>query len=306
PTCNGVSGSHGMQAPQKTVDGHHRSTHRRARSGLCLDERLYALACEEDVRCLATLVRSFKLIEVYIEHGVTALDSYLRAPQFRATLEEKPDELGSIIANRTKKILLLTWHESSETTKEPVCDSNWMKRHALLMLRGSGVNSSRLSHDESFRVDDLDLNLNDHSNLNVSQAETQSELPRLTLRYPLWKRLELQNLDAVLEDYVSSGEDVEQDTAYENDYDVQTSADTCTNDDDVDKDFLVDEENEIVEPDVNVLLFGISMDISFNNIGVTNLVSDDVLEGEDVDVINADGFYSDPGNDEEKITGREG
>ncbi|GKA88478.1 hypothetical protein Tco_0810242 [Tanacetum coccineum] len=51
-----------------------------------LDEGLYALACEEDVRCMGTLVRSFKLIEVYIEYGVTALDSYLRAPQFRATL----------------------------------------------------------------------------------------------------------------------------------------------------------------------------------------------------------------------------
>ncbi|GKD22777.1 hypothetical protein Tco_1224480 [Tanacetum coccineum] len=88
-----------------------------------LDEGLYALACEEDVRCLATLVRSFKLIEVYIEHGVTALDSYLRAPRFRATLEEITDEPGSIAANRTEKMLLLTWHESSETTKEPVCDS---------------------------------------------------------------------------------------------------------------------------------------------------------------------------------------
>nr|GEY13722.1 hypothetical protein [Tanacetum cinerariifolium] len=58
----------------------------------------------------------------YIEHGVTALDSYLRAPRFRATLEEIFDEPGSIAANRTKKMLLLTWHESSETTKEPVCD----------------------------------------------------------------------------------------------------------------------------------------------------------------------------------------
>ncbi|GJT94841.1 hypothetical protein Tco_1090359 [Tanacetum coccineum] len=89
-----------------------------------LDEGLYALACEEDVRCLATLVRSFKLIEVYIEHGVTVLDSYLRAPRFRATLEDITDEpAGSIAANRTEKMLLLTWHESSETTKEPVCDS---------------------------------------------------------------------------------------------------------------------------------------------------------------------------------------
>nr|GEX30885.1 transposase, MuDR, MULE transposase domain protein [Tanacetum cinerariifolium] len=70
-------------------------------------------------------------------------------------------------------------------------------------------------------------------------------------------------------------------------------------DDDVDEDFLVDEENEIVEPDVDVHLFGISMDLLFDNIGVTNLVSDDFLEGEDMDVINADGFDSDPGNDEE-------
>ncbi|GKE95491.1 hypothetical protein Tco_1580346 [Tanacetum coccineum] len=88
-----------------------------------LDVGLYASACEEDVRCLATLVRRFKLIEVYIEHGVTVLDSYLRAPRFRATLEDIIDEpAGSIAANRTENMLLLTWHESSETTKEPVCD----------------------------------------------------------------------------------------------------------------------------------------------------------------------------------------
>ncbi|GKF53377.1 hypothetical protein Tco_0160287, partial [Tanacetum coccineum] len=91
------------------------------------------------------------------------------------------------------------------------------------------------------------------------------------------------------------------DTAYETEYDVQSSEDAGTDDDDnVDEDFLVDEDNEIVEPDVDVYLFGISMDLPFDNIGITNLVSDDVLEGEDVDVINADGFNSDPGNDEER------
>ncbi|GKF18569.1 hypothetical protein Tco_0063487, partial [Tanacetum coccineum] len=42
---------------------------------------------------------------------------------------------------------------------------------------GSGVDSLGLSHDESFGVDDLDLNLNKPINLNVSQVETQSELP---------------------------------------------------------------------------------------------------------------------------------
>ncbi|GKA50649.1 hypothetical protein Tco_0743722 [Tanacetum coccineum] len=91
------------------------------------------------------------------------------------------------------------------------------------------------------------------------------------------------------------------DTAYETEYDVQYSEDAGTDDDDdVDEDFLVDEENEIVKPDVDVHLFGTSMDLPFDNIGITNSVPDDVLEGEDVDVINADGFDSDPGNDKEK------
>nr|GEY12157.1 hypothetical protein [Tanacetum cinerariifolium] len=69
-----------------------------------LDEGLYALACEEDACCLATLFRSFKLIEVYIEHGVTALDSYNRAPRFKATIEDITDEAGSIeaIEHRSK------------------------------------------------------------------------------------------------------------------------------------------------------------------------------------------------------------
>ncbi|GJT94842.1 heat stress transcription factor B-4-like protein [Tanacetum coccineum] len=232
-------------------------------------------------------------------------------------------------------------------------------------VAGSGVDSSGLSHDDSFGVDDLDLNLNEPVNLNVSQVETQSELhvseeldvgpaqePILTVistqepivaevstQEPIVAEVSTEALiveevgtqkfsveDVVIEDYVNSGEDGEDaeqgngqedesartdgeffyddegiDTAYETEYDVQSSEDAGTDDDDdVDEDFLVDEENEIVEPDVDVHLFGISMDLPFDNIGITNLVSDDVLEGEDVDVINANGFNSDPGNDEER------
>ncbi|GJV70915.1 heat stress transcription factor B-4-like protein [Tanacetum coccineum] len=366
-----------------------------------LDEGLYALDCEEDVRCLGTLVRSFKLIEVYIEHGVTALDSYLKAPRFRATLEEITNEAGSIATNINEKMLLLTWHESSETTKEPVCESvtprslpqhdsstsckdfvyesitprcmpdciltpptdesvitytrlsgvqgvdtqNDVMRQlsfdeteldgeaGFVDVAGGGVDSSGLSHDESFGVDDMDLNLNEHVNVNVSQVETQSKLPvskepdvgrtqepilsevstqepimaEVSNEVPIVEEVGTQEFsleDVVVEDYVSSGEDREdakQDIAYETEYDVRYSEDAGTDDnDDVDDDFLVDEENEILEPDVDVHLLGISMDLPFDNIGITNLVPDDVLEGEDVDVINADGFDSDPGNDEEK------
>ncbi|GJR88762.1 hypothetical protein Tco_0212773 [Tanacetum coccineum] len=288
-----------------------------------LDEGLYALACEEDVCCLATLVRSFKLIEVYIEHGVTALDSYLRAPRFRATLEE--------------------------ITDEPELDGE----AGFADVARSGVDSSGLSHDESFGVDNLDLNLNEPVNLNVSKVETQSELSvseepdvgrtqepilaevstqepivaEVSTEVPIVEEVgthEFSVEDVVLEDHASSGEDTEHGNGQEDElaptdgqffyddegiytthktkYDVMSSEDAGTDDDDddVDKDFLVDEENEIVKPDADVHLFGISMDLPFDNIGVTILVPDDVLEREDVEVINADGFDSDPGNDEEK------
>ncbi|GKC18858.1 hypothetical protein Tco_1021008 [Tanacetum coccineum] len=265
-----------------------------------LDEGLYALSCEEDVRCLGTLVRSFKLIEVYIEHGVTALDSYLRVPRFRATLEEITDEVIDDVMRQ------LSFDEIELDGETGFVD----------VARG-GVDSSGLSHDESFGVDDMDLNLNEPVNLNVSQVKTQSKLPvseepdvgrtqepilsevstqesimaEVSNEVPIVEEIGTQEFiveDVVVKDYVSSGEDGE---------DVEQGTD---DDDDVDEDFLVDEENEIVEPDVDVHLFGISMYLPFDNIGITNLVPNDVLEGEDVDVINVDGFDSDPGNDEEK------
>ncbi|GJR50057.1 mutator type transposase [Tanacetum coccineum] len=70
-------------------------------------------------------------------------------------------------------------------------------------------------------------------------------------------------------------------------------------DDGEDDDFLVDEENEIVEPDVDVYLFGISKDVPFDNTSVTSLVPKEVLEGEDVDVVNVYGFESYIGYDNE-------
>ncbi|GKF67963.1 hypothetical protein Tco_0197642 [Tanacetum coccineum] len=81
----------------------------------------------------------------------------------------------------------------------------------------------------------------------------------------------------IVEDYVSFEEDFKQgiDNAYETQYDVQSSEDVGLDDDD---DFLVNEENKIIEPDVDVPSFVISIDVPFDNISVTNLVLDDVLE----------------------------
>ncbi|GKA85912.1 reverse transcriptase domain-containing protein [Tanacetum coccineum] len=115
-------------------------------------------------------------------------------------------------------------------------------RNAAMALRG-------LSHDESFGVDDLDLNLNELVNLNVSQVESQYELPvseepdvgrtqepilaEVSTQEPIMAEVSTQEPivaevstevpiveevgthkfsveDVVLESYVSYGEDVEQ------------------------------------------------------------------------------------------------
>nr|GEU37276.1 hypothetical protein [Tanacetum cinerariifolium] len=204
------------------------------------DEGLYALACEEDVRYLATLARSFKLIKVYIEHGVTTIDSYLRAPRFRATLEE--------------------------ITDEPKINGE----AGFADVTGSGVDTSGLSHDESFGVDDLDLKVSTQEPI-VAEVSTQE---------PIVAEVSTEQDELASNNRQFLYDDEGIDTAYETKYDVQSSEDVGTDnddDDDVHKDFLVDEENEIVKPDVDVNLFG-----------------------KDVDVIDADSFDSDPSNDEEK------
>ncbi|GJX90059.1 hypothetical protein Tco_0343385 [Tanacetum coccineum] len=268
---------------------------------ISLDEGLYALACEEDVRCLATFVRSFKLIEIYIEHGVTALDCYIRPPRFRATIEAISDEPGSIAANKTEKMLCMSDCMLTPPTDGSVITYTQLSGVQLSFeetkldgeagfadVARSGVESSRLSHDESFRVDDWKRIFKKRTKRKQKTNKTEHEMEKTK------SAKEFIVEDVALKDYVSSGEDVEhcngqEDesapsdgqffyddrgiyTAYETKYDVQSSEDAGTYDDD--EDFLVDEANEIVKPDVDVHL-------------------------RKMDVINPDGFDSDPGNDDE-------
>nr|GEV49351.1 hypothetical protein [Tanacetum cinerariifolium] len=235
-----------------------------------LNEGLYALACEKDVCCLATLVRSFKLIEVYVEHGVTALDCYIRPPRFRATIKDITDKSGSIAANRTEKILLLTSHESSEPTKEPICDS---------------VTSSSLpQHDSSTPY------VGRTQDLIVVEVITQEPIVAdVSTRVLIVEEVETQVFtveDVILKDYVSYGGDVVQGNGQKDE--------SAPND----GQFFYDDEgiDTAYETEYDV---HISMNLPFDNIGITNLVTDDVFEGDDVDVINSGGFDSDPGNDDE-------
>ncbi|GJY22255.1 hypothetical protein Tco_0394821 [Tanacetum coccineum] len=173
-----------------------------------------------------------------------------------------------------------------------------------------------LFHNESFRVDDLDLDLNLTLDLNVSQIKTQEEVPvsevpnkeHVVVHVRVVDVVDGSGEEAVVHDSdeeaveqgtgeeaveqgngeeaieqgngeevvkETSGEQVEYDvvgidSAYETQYYVESGDDAGTDDDD---DFLVDKEIEIVEPDVDVHLFGIRKDVPF--VGVTSVVLED-------------------------------
>nr|GEV19378.1 transposase, MuDR, MULE transposase domain protein [Tanacetum cinerariifolium] len=140
---------------------------------------------------------------------MTRGDARSWAPWFRATIEELNDEPGSIATNRTEKMLFLTWQLDGEA--------------GFADVARSGLDSSVLSHDESFGVDDLDLKLNEIEPI-VAEVSTQEPIVvDVSTQEPIVAEVStLSSEDAGIDD----------------------------DDDDEDEDFLVDEENEIVEPDV--------------------------------------------------------
>ncbi|GJU10891.1 hypothetical protein Tco_1133287 [Tanacetum coccineum] len=191
-------------------------------------------------------------------------------------------------------MLLLTWHESSETTKELVCYSvtpSSLPQHdpkldgeaGFADVSGSGVRQFKFETTIRARLSLRKPNFVSYSRTHLSEVSTQEPImAEVSTQEPIVAEV---STEAPIVEEVGTQE-------FKDQY--------STDDDDVDEDFLVDEENEIVKPDVDVHLFGITIDLPFDNIGITNLVPDDVLKGEDVDVINADGFDSNPSNDEER------
>ncbi|GJZ81710.1 hypothetical protein Tco_0646704 [Tanacetum coccineum] len=177
-------------------------------------------------------------------------------------------------------------------------------------VSGSGINNSGLSHDESFKVNDLDLNLNiieTQTKLHVLEVLVFEEADVGRIEVPVSEeadvgrtevpvfeevdvgRTEEHVVEQVIVEEVVDGsfeEDVEQGNGQEA---VEAHSDEQVNCD-------VEGIDNAYETLYHV---DISKDVPFDNIGVTNLFPDDVLKGEDVDVVNLDGFDGDTCNDNE-------
>ncbi|GJS43234.1 hypothetical protein Tco_0568277 [Tanacetum coccineum] len=142
--------------------------------------------------------------ECLLEHGVTVLDSYLRAPRFRATLEDITDEPAG------------NYH---------LMKHNRMESAALLMLRGVWDVNQNVSQVET----QFELPVSEEPDVGHTQepilAEVSTQEPimadvstqepivaEVSTEAPIVEEVGTQEFsveDVVIEDYVSSGEDGE-------------------------------------------------------------------------------------------------
>nr|GEZ75739.1 hypothetical protein [Tanacetum cinerariifolium] len=274
------------------------------------------------------------------EHGVTDLDSYLRAPWFRATLEEITDEDGSIATNINEKMCMPDFILTPPTDESVITYTQLSgvqgvdtQSHILptIQTQFSDINLSFVSQQAtaSHVIDDVMRQLSfdetkldgeagfadvteegcgqTHEPILLEVSNQEPIMAEVSNEVPIEEEVGTQEFsveDVVVKDYVSSGDDVKQGNRQQNE-----SAFT-------DGQFFYDDEGIVMHMKLNMMfsivkmqvqmmmMMMMIMDLPFENIGITNLVSDDVL-GKDVDVINEDGFDNDLGNDEEKITGRE-
>nr|GEV39285.1 hypothetical protein [Tanacetum cinerariifolium] len=202
-------------------------------------------------------VNIFAMVDIDLFTVVALNMMTLTPPRFRATIEEITDGPGSIalIEHRSEKMLLLTWHDSNELNKEPICD--------FITSRSLPQCDSSTPYGEAGFVDVARSDVGRTQEHIMVEVRTQEPIvEEIRTQDPIME-------EVIVKDYVSSGEDVEQGNGQE---DVSASSD---------EHFFYDDEG-----------IDSAYETQYDVWSSEDAVPDDVLEGKDVDVINPDGFDS--------------
>nr|GEU53114.1 hypothetical protein [Tanacetum cinerariifolium] len=240
-------------------------------------------------------VIALNMMVVQLDHGVTTVNSYQRpSPHVRATMEDitEPDSSASI-ETRSEKMLLLTCHDSNAPIKESVCDfvtpkslpqhdsSTPCKDSVCESVTPRCMPHATASHviedvirQLSFEETELD---GEAGFGDVAEDVGRPQVP-VSNEADFGRTQEHIVEQVIVKDYVSYEEGVEQGNGQEV---VEASSD---------EQFFYD-----VKGIDNAYETQYYVESSEDICAVPN----DVLKREDVDVINPDGFDSDPGNDNE-------
>nr|GEZ00178.1 hypothetical protein [Tanacetum cinerariifolium] len=248
-----------------------------------LDVGLLALGLDEDVHSLTSLISNFKVIEVFIEHGITKLNCYYMSNSLiRVTIEEYQEDMvleASSASPKKNELLMLKCFDITnidDRLEVVSCD----------VVHFAGSCHKELSHDETFGTNDLDppppfdMNILAHVSTDEGILSDYAKVQDILDK-------ELGNENEL--DYVNYAS-VNKDTRHSN----TTRVDEHLNNDNAplenaalieakdDDDVMIDEENKIHEAKVEVHLSGLEeSDYQFTNIGVSSEVPDNVFMEKD-------------------------
>ncbi|PWA66436.1 transposase, mutator type [Artemisia annua] len=234
-----------------------------------LDFGLQALGNDQDVLNLLKYTDKYKLIEVYIEHDSTDLETYMKSPR-SLVIEELPDEQKTKLVKkkapkkRNRLPLLLTMGDGSDEEDNGVGNVN-------VIGQGGDVGNDllRQAMDEEF-----DPFFGEQNGPNIAPTTTPTRN----------------------ETFV----EVEHDEEYDIDNDLEVSSDSDKESDENDSDF-VDDEHVLNEVDVDMKDFYENIDKDVEWIGCSNGNAEipaevNVEEGYDID-------YFDSASDSEELEG---
>ena len=207
-----------------------------------LDYGLQALGNDQDVLNLLKYTEKYKLIEVYIEHDRTYLETYMKSPR-TLVIEELPDEPKSQLDKKKAPIkrkrlpLLLTERDGIDKVDNSVGNDN-------VPGQGSDVGNDMLSQAMN---EDFDPFFGEQNGPNIAPTTTTTTTP---IRNDRFVEMEL---------------DEECDT----DNDMEGSSESDNDSDENDSDF-VDDEHVLNEVDVDMKDFYEHTDKDVEWIGCSN------------------------------------
>nr|GEV45806.1 hypothetical protein [Tanacetum cinerariifolium] len=268
-----------------------------------------ALGSDEDVHSLSYLICNFKVVKVFIEHGITTLNNYYMSnSQIRAIIKEYHEDMGveaSSASPKKNELLMLEWYVNSTPAKAssnigsvtPKSIPRGLFSHScdetmILYTQLSGVNSCVMETSDVPRVCSQFGSI---SQAFKTQEKTMGDVIEDVMRssppFDLNIPVHVSTNEGILSDHAKVQDKLGEELANENEpNDVKHASVNEDNhngyiyrDSEYDVDFseneeannyadvMIDKENEIHEAEVDVHFFGLrESDYQFTNIGLSS------------------------------------
>lgn len=244
-----------------------------------LDNGLRALGSDQDVHDLSSYVLfGHKLINVYIEHGESKLDTYNPPPTKKCTVVELEDDVP-VASRSVRKQLMLQWNDSigGQSSVNEIGESS------VANEVGKNTFPTEFTSDFYSTIDDQ------HFDPFFGLDDDEVVAKATTVEQTLYKNTKGETVHGkgkqhVVDEVSDDGKDCDNGEDSDKNVDVTDSEDS---------DYIADEVNDIDEVEVDMDNFHANVDVNAEFMGCGNLMNNvTCVDPVEVEVLDNDDFES--------------